>query len=410
MTIWFKLGWRNLQKNKRRTLFTTGAIALGFAAINLVFGFMLYVFNGLEDSYVYTFEGGHITIQKASPGPTNNFFTPEELDRIESICIEIPEIELVTPRIQFTGMLNYDDHSTIIFANGKVIKDSSIIRQQARGIGREIELFQGAPLSDTTPSAIGVSKGLAKKLEISNGSPVIAMVNTVDGYMNAADAEVVQLQDAPLEILDQMAATFPFSFSQELLDTDGANSMVVLLSDSSKLKEAQNALSRRLKEAGLSTTVQSWKDLRVSYHRIRSMFQVIFGFVLSIVLLIITLSVINTASMSAMERTREIGTLRAIGLKRSGVLALFSSESVILGMLGSTSGCILYLCCWQFIQVLEPTWIPPNIPKRVPWEITWAPHYLGYTFLLMELLTILATLIPARNASRMEVTEALSHT
>ncbi len=414
MLIWFKLGWRNLLKNRRRTLFTIGAIALGFAAINIVIGFMLYVLRGLEDSYVYTFEGGHLTITKSlsEAQPTKNrqrIFDAAELQTIEAACKANPAVLLATPRLQLTGMLNNGNTASIMFAEGKVAKDSHFIREQGRGISQKIQMYEGTDLADAGPYDIAVSKGLARKLNLKIGQSAIAMSSTLDGYMNAMDGDIVQLQDAPLEILDDMAVTLPFSYAQELLDTTGADSVVVLLAHGTDLNTTATQLTEQLTQAGLEVTLTNWKDLRVSYHRIRSMFNVLFGFVLIIVLMIIALSIINTVSMAAMERTREIGTLRAIGLKRSGVIALFTSESVLLAGLGSLVGCVIYLICWQIIQSVEPTWIPPNIPKRVPWEITWAPQFLILSFFAMELLTTLATIIPARRASRLEISDALGH-
>ena len=64
MFPWLKLGYLNLLKNKRRSLFTLGAIAFGFAAINLLGGFSNYIFNALEDGYVYARGNGHLSTLK----------------------------------------------------------------------------------------------------------------------------------------------------------------------------------------------------------------------------------------------------------------------------------------------------------------------------------------------------------
>lgn len=415
MKLWFKLGWRNLLKNKRRSLFTVGAIALGFVAINLIAGFMMYVLKGLEDSYVYTFEGGHLEISKADNAMSTttqerSIFTADELAQIIELCTNEPYVKLASPRIQLTGMLSNGETSSIMFAEGKVSQDSRTIRDQGRGFVSDIQMFEGLDLAEAAPYDISVSKGLAEKLKLSNGSDVITIASTHDGYMNALDGHIVQLQDAPLEVLDDMLVTLPFNYAQELLDTDGANNVVILLEAGSSLQTAEAQISHMLQANGFSVTVENWKDLRVSYHRIRNMFNVLFGFILMIVLLVVALSVINTVSMTAIERTREIGTLRALGLKRKGVIALFTCESILLGAIGSAAGLVIFFLCWQSIQSLNPTWIPPNIPKRVPWEISWAPELLLASGLAMIILTIIASILPARSASRLEVAEALIHT
>jgi putative ABC transport system permease protein len=415
MQLWFKLGWRNLLKNKRRSLVTMAAVALGFVAINLVIGFMLYVLRGLEDSYVYTFEGGHLEISKITNQneadlPDHYIFSEEEVTTLSSLCTELPFVELASPRLALTGMLSNGSVSSIMFAEGKVSADSLAIRRQGRGFVSNIEMFDGQDLDQTGAYDIGISKGLAQKLDLQIGSDVITMAATTEGYMNALDAHIVQLQDAPLEILDKMLVTLPYAYAQELLDTQGADKVIILLKHGTTLEAAQLQIVDMLKSHGFSVNVTNWKDLRVSYHRIRSMFNVLFGFILMIVLLIVALSVINTVSMAAIERTREIGTLRALGLKRKGVIALFSCESILLGICGSLAGFIIYFVCWQSIHSIRPTWIPPNIPKRVPWEIAWSPETLLLSSVGIVSLTVIASVLPARSASRMEVAEALTHT
>lgn len=88
-----------------------------------------------------------------------------------------------------------------------------------------------------------------------------------------------------------------------------------------------------------------------------------------IVFAIVVMSVVNTVSMAIMERTREIGTLRALGMKRYGVTRLFACESMMLGLFGSALGIILTLVTWSAVKLTEPTWVPPQISRRVPLEV-----------------------------------------
>jgi putative ABC transport system permease protein len=416
MRLWLRLGWRNLGRNRRRTAFTVAAVALGYAAVNLLAGFMLYVFRGLEDSYVYAFEGGHLTVFREGFGeagaadPPARYFSAEDLAGVLEVCASHPGVVLATPRVRLTGLLSNGEVSSIMMADGKDAEDARFIREQARGLIRRIRMFEGRDLAGAAADSMAVSKGLAARLGLAEGSAVILMANTLDGYMNALDAEVVQLQDAPLEVLDEMLVTLPLETARRLLDTGGADRVVVLLGSGDELEAVQAGLRERLAAAGHAVEVENWKDLRVSYHRIRGMFTVLFTFVFIVVLLIVALSVVNTISMAVMERTREVGTLRALGLKRRGVLALLGVESAFLALIGCGVGFLLYLAAWQAVRSFQPTWVPPNIPKRVPWEIAWAPGVLLAVLCSLLLLAVLAAVLPARRAARMEVGEALAHT
>ena len=139
------------------------------------------------------------------------------------------------------------------------------------------------------------------------------------------------------------------------------------------------------------------------------MFDVIFLFVFLIVFVMVVLSVVNTISMAVLERTREIGTLRALGLKRWGVAVMFATESGLLGLLGTVLGMVITLCCWLGVKLAQPTWIPPNIPKRVPLEIFLVPQYLIWSFVFLVLLAVLAAVMPARRAARLLIIDALGH-
>ncbi|MGB0415583.1 MAG: ABC transporter permease [Coraliomargarita sp.] len=416
MLLWIKLAWRNLLKNKRRSFFTLGAIALGFTAINQLGGFMLYVFRGLEESYVYTFEGGHLTVFKegfqanGQLDPTGYFFDGAETDAVLALIGEIDGVRLATPRMQISGLLSNGDVSSIMLAEAKVAEDSRFMREQASGFVSELELFEGEDLANGDAYSIGVAHGLADKLKLEQGADVIAMANTLDGYMNALDAKVVQLQDAPLELLDEMLITVPFEFGQSLLDTEGADRIVVLLESGDDLERTQQGLEARLLASGFAVEVVNWKDLRVSYYRIRNMFRVIFAFVFTVMLLIVVLSIINTVSMAVVERTREIGTLRALGLKRRGVILLFAFESGLLGLCGLVTGAALHIASWLVVLCVRPTWTPPNIPKSVPWEIAWSPTILLVSAAMMLCLALVAGVLPARRASQMPVCDALGHT
>lgn len=413
--FWIKLSWRNLLRNKRRAFFMISAMALAYAAINLLSGFMLYVFRGLEDTYVYAFEGGHLTISKPIPenrdpqsdGPI--FIEPEEGDSVVELLESTPGVLMVTPRIHLAGMLSNGERSTIMMAEGKVAEDGRFIRDQGRGIIREIILFEGEDLADAEENDIGIAYGVAESLGLKKGDNAITMAATLDGYMNALDARVVQFRDAPVETLNKMLVALPLRYAQQLLDTEGVERYVVLLDAGLPLHTKQAEIQSMLNNAGFSLKVENWKDLQVSYYRVRNMFQVIFSFVFLIVLMIVVLSVINTVSMSVMERIREIGTLRAIGLNRAGVIRLFTLESIFMALLGSLGGGLIYGCCWWIVQIARPNWNPPNIPKLVPWEISLAPSVLIGSFLLLVALAALAAWLPARRAGQMPITEALSH-
>lgn len=415
MITWFMLGFRNLLKNKRRSYVTIGAIAFGFAAVNVLGGFTSYVFRGLEDSYVYAFGNGHLNIfrkgflTEGALRPTEFLLEHADIETIQSIYGSDPRVLILTPGLTITGLLSNGEASSIMTAEGRIPSATQMIRSHGRGLIGTLKMFEGADLDDHEPASIGVAKGLAGKLGLGLQSSGIVLSPTVDGYMNALDAKVVQVIDAPIELLDDLMMSVPLDFARQLYDTRGADRLTVLLADRSNTDAMRTEMEQRIGNAGLHIEVKTWEELRPSYLRIRSMFNVIFTFVFIVVLLIVGLSVINTVSTAVLERTREIGTLRALGLKRRGTIAIFASESALLALIGCFLGILITVAIWAFVGWSNLTWIPPNIPKRVPIEIHLVPEFIVATFVALVCLAIMAAALPARRAARMLITDALGH-
>ncbi|AKJ65115.1 ABC transporter permease [Kiritimatiella glycovorans] len=415
MNLWIKIAWRNLWKNRRRSLFTLCAIAFGYAAVNLFGGFTTYIFRGLEEAYVYAHGNGHLKIfregflQRGFAEPGRYLFTPEEAETIRAVCAKDARIELVTPELHFTGLISNGDVSTIFVGAGRDPEACDRIRNAARSSIADVTMFRGRPLTTNRVYGVGLSSGLAERLGVSTNDRVILMATTIDGQMNALDGEVRQTFDAPLELLNDKTVYTTDGYARKLYDTARSDRFSVLLDHKAAPSAVRRDLGQALSARGIETEIKTWDELRVSYLRTRRMFNAIFMFVFVVVFVIVVLSVINTLSMTVLERTREIGTLRALGLRRAGVATLFATESALLGVLGCLLGIVITVAVWAAIQGIQPTWIPPNMPMRVVWEVLLVPSYLLTTFGLLVLLAVAAAVLPARRASRMLIIDALGH-
>jgi putative ABC transport system permease protein len=415
MFTWVQIGLRNLYRNRRRSAFTVGAIAFGFAAINLFGGFTAYVFTGLEEGHIYAFGNGHLAVARTgnlsegSGNQADTLLTDEEIRKVESIARTDSRILLVAPQLLFSGLLSNGQDSTIFIGMGRNPSQTRTIASHARGTVAQLKPYDGTPLDDAIPTHIGLSAGLAKRLGIERGGDVIAMAPTVNGQMNALDARVCQTFDAREEALADKVALTPLSFARELCDTTGANRLNILLTDTRHTETVRDSLARQLRDTGLNLEVISWQNLSLSYFKIRDMFQVIFSFLFTIVLIIVILSVVNTISMAVMERTREIGTLRALGLKQRGTIALFAIESALLALLGCAAGLLLTFLGWGGIRLLEPTWIPPTFTRRIPLEVYLVPEYQLLSLVFLVGLCVLAAVLPSRRAARMSIVDSLGH-
>jgi putative ABC transport system permease protein len=415
MLTWMKLAVRNLFRNGRRSSFTVLAIALGFLAVNVLGGFTTYIFTNLQHSYIYAEANGHLTIfhagflDKGKLDPTRYLLGEAQLAAIRQVLRRHPQVLVSTPQLQISGLLSNGQVSTIFVGSGRVPSDVAAIGQLGESASARIKLYDGRPLSDQVSHGIGVSHGLARTLSLKLGDSAVAMAPTVAGQVNALDAQLYQMIDAPIEALEDKLALVPLKFAQDLYDTASVDRVTVLLDSSADTDAMRALLARELRGAGLDLDIKTWNELSPFYTKVKKMFDVIFVISFLIVFTIVVMSVVNTFTMAVMERTREIGTLRALGVKRRGIVSLFSLESVVLGGLGSAMGIALTLLVVALVGWLQPTWIPPQIARRVPLQIHLVPQYWLFSTAVLVLLSILSAFVPARKAARMPITHALGY-
>src|SRR3954454_20145144 len=157
------------------------------------------------------------------------------------------------------------------------------------------------------------------------------LVSTIHGQANALDVQVADTFSTGNAATNNKFIYLPLNLAQALYDADGrSDRLTLLLPDVRDTERARTGLEAKLNARGLEVDVETWEELSSFYYQVKSLFDVVFSFLLCIVLLIIVMSVTNAMSMSVVERTREIGTLRAIGVHGCGVIKLFVVEALLL--------------------------------------------------------------------------------
>jgi len=157
--------------------------------------------------------------------------------------------------------------------------------------------------------------------------------------------------------------------------------------------------------------IRNFTELVPTYGQIISMFAMIFTFIALVMGVIVIFTIVNTMSMSVMERVNEIGTLRALGVRRNGIMRQFLTEGCLLGGLGATIGVAIAVVIGLSINAAGIMWTPPNSvqPSYLTILIIENPFFLPGCWLGLILLTVASSLIPARKAGRMVIVDALRH-
>jgi putative ABC transport system permease protein len=154
-----------------------------------------------------------------------------------------------------------------------------------------------------------------------------------------------------------------------------------------------------------------YETLNPFYGQTLAMFAAIFGFMSVLIGAIVLFTVTNTMSMAVVERTSEIGTLRAIGLRRGGIRTMFVAEGVVLGCFGALLGSGAALAAAWAINQFGLTWTPPGRIEPVPLAVRLAGEHGMMVASVVGLVVVAAVsaLLPAARASHMNIVDALRH-
>ena len=414
-----KLALRGLARNHRRSLVTLLAIAFGFAAIALFAGYTHNVYDGLARQSIHGELLGHLTVSKRGMStagklePERYLLSSAEVARIGSLLQDEPHVKLVAPRLALSGLASNGRASTIFVAEGispvamQKLQDNILTAEEQRS-GMYANMIK--KLDPAHPEKVLLSEGLATMLHLKLNDQVSLLTNTIGGQANALDATVGGLFNTGNAGSNDKFAFMPLELAQSLYDVqNGADRLTVLLDDAARTETMRTRLQDKLKSAGYDMEIKTWQELSDFYNQVHNMFDMIFGFIFSIVLTVVVVSVANSMGMTVVERTREIGTLRAIGLKRSGVIHLFTAESLLLTLLGCAVGLAITFGVRYGINVAHISYTPPNSASAVPLLVDVDTGRVVFTAMMMLAVGTLAAYLPARRAAKQPIIDALGH-
>jgi putative ABC transport system permease protein len=191
-----------------------------------------------------------------------------------------------------------------------------------------------------------------------------------------------------------------------------ATGIVLQLRRSEDLNAARARLNTLIGTHHLDLEVRDFAEQTPFYGQVVRLFGAIFLFITLIMGVIVLFAVVNTMTMNVMERTNEIGTIRAMGVRRNGIRAQFVAEGWMLGAIAATVGVILAFGVAAAVNHAGFTWVPPSNANPVPFRLAMPgsrPPLLIGAWLGLVLVATIAALLPANRAARLPVVDALRH-
>lgn len=253
---------------------------------------------------------------------------------------------------------------------------------------------------------VELGEGLAKNIDAKPGDQIVLLVTTASGGVNAVELPVAGTFATPVKAYDDTSLRIPIDVARKLMRVEGATSWVVLIDDTDHTDAAVSAVRAALPSDQYEVT--PWHVLADFYNKTVELFGTQVAVVRTMIALIVILSISNTLSMAVIERTMEIGTAMALGVRRRGILALFISEGVVLGLMAGVLGVGVAVLLGEIISYIGiPMPPPPGMSRGYTGRIDISTALALQGFALAFFTTVLASLIPAWKASRMNIVDAL---
>ncbi len=410
MTL-LKIAFRNVLKNRRRSLITILAVAFGFTAIAAFQGYMRDVYQRIALGAVFLEGPGHLVVFKrgfldqGKLDPTKYLFSASEILEARQVASALTGVVWAAPKLSLSGLITNGAVTTIFIADSM---DPADERRLWDHFPRH-ENYKPQLLPEHQSNAGLLAPKLAQLLDLDLGDGAVLMATTIEGQMNAVDITTVGHLPALADAMDDKYLKIPLDLARALYDFHGADRLCVLLADTADTRVWAQVLSEALATRGLDIEVRTWKELSVFYETVTGYLNTVFLFLFIIVLVIVVSGTFNTMSMAVLERTREIGTLRALGLKPRGVVSLFAAEGAVLGTFGSLAGAVLTAACYAALRLANLTYIPPGAADPVAIRIELVPLDLGVVFFAFVIFSIASAVLPARRAAYRNIVDALGH-
>jgi putative ABC transport system permease protein len=424
-----KLAVRNLRRNRRRTAITLVAMVIGVGVMVMLRGFinaqqvaiLTNVINGRLGA-VQVHRLGYVKNVLTSPLQLDMADSPELREKIRST----PGVVAVAPRIDFGAMISTPDKrpapddgtllpeadqgkTSFFMATGIEPDAESKVTPQRSGLITKGRMFPGVDTPELVLNAdfaVGLEAALhdAREPMPPIEQQVALLAADRDGALNGENV-VLGGSFPTFSPGDKRVGLVPLAVAQRLLRMEGrVTEYGVAVEPLEAADDVAGALKAKL---GPEYEVYTWNELFPFVKTLMSTQDFIFSIISAVFLAVVLLGIVNSMLMTVLERTREIGTMLAVGMRRRQIVQLFLLEGAVIGAVGATLGLIVG---FTLVSIAHQKGIPlPSPGATVPSILRpfVSPRFIVGAFIGTPLGAALATLWPAYRASLLRPVEAL---
>lgn len=397
-----KVATRNVFRNRRRTVISLLVIAIGLTILSFVLGFVGEAITAAKRSLAMelgAFQIGDPRVLDGKASGLEGLISPEAAEQALALVADLPGVAGVTTQVRFAGLIGDETGSTLLLARGIVPEDCMTDYACLIVAGR------GLKGSEAREIVLGVR--LAERLGVGPGDRVNVATGTVAGTLNAATVTVVGLIRYGEAQVEERLGLVPLGFAQRLLRTTGVERILVWLDDLEEASVYAERLAQEFTAHGLPVAVRTWDELTPFFSSLQTFWGAFSGFTTLAVFVLVFFSVLEVLTISFLERTREVGTVRALGASRRRVFTGFVAEGLVVGVVGGLCGVAAGAALGLVFNALGLTFVPPGGNMPQPIRVAISASTVSIPFLVALGATFLSSLYPAGKNARLTVVEAL---
>lgn len=397
-----KMAFRDLGRNRRRSILSSLAVGIGTALMLFMAATLRGEMRGAVQNNV-RLQTGHIQIRAASYEESKDSLAWEDLiqnpDEIVQQISALPQVSAAAPRLMATGILSRGDES----------KGVSVVGLDPEAPANQIYrqgLVSGEFLTRDDREGILVGQPLADKFGLHPGDVVNLLVNTSDGGVDEQPFTIRGIYTTRTYVYDESRIFMPLAKAQAIAKAENHATLIFVM-----LKDQDQAGAVAAALASPNYQIKTWQELNeftLQYEDFANSYMII----LYLIVLGITATVVtNTLVMAVYERTREIGILAAIGMKGRRIMASFLTEAGLLATGGVLGGLLVGGAISAFLGSIGMSMPVTQAVTGILFQDRIYPFLTLSDALTLAItayaMTMLSSLYPAGMAARMEPVEAL---